>query len=272
MPASRRALLSLALLSLAAAIPARATDPVAPWSFDLKKGDVLKYRTYIRISGRMADDSGDLLLTTRSESRHDVKDVTADGVATYEQLDEKSEAAFNGKPVPPPAGKPLPVTVTLAKNGVMLKRVNPTADPASIADKTIVAVQAVPVPPGTVKVGDTWKTEIPNPVIKGKTLTAVSTFQGTEKVLGLDALKVEMKMEFPTVLFASDFEIMQISVTYYVDLKDHQLLRAGYVIKNSVLPFPAKNVEARVLVSRIIPGQNDMTDPEGDTLIAPAKK
>lgn len=261
------------LLALAAALLAAApaaAQTVQPWSFQFKKGDTLRYRTYIKITGKMADDSGDLSILTRSTSRHDVKEVSADGTAVYEQVDEKSDVVFNGKPVPPPAGgeKPAPVTITIGKNGVMTKRVNPAADPSSMADKTLVAVQALPAPPGPVKPGDTWQTVIPNPVIKGKTLTAVSTFRGTENVLGIEALKVEMKMEFPTVLFAADFEIMQIAVTYYVDPKEQSLLRASYVIKNAMLPFPAKETEARVLVSRIVPGRNETADPDGEKLIA----
>src|SRR5271165_6405090 len=77
---------------------ARAQDAYI-WTFDNKPGDVEQFRTYIRITGKTADASGDINITTRSSSKHTYKDVSADGVATYEQFDEKFEATFNGMPI-----------------------------------------------------------------------------------------------------------------------------------------------------------------------------
>lgn len=250
-----------------------AAAPVPVWSYVFKKGDILRYRTYIKIQARLADDTGDISITTKSTSRHDIKDVLEDGTTVYEQADETSEATFNGMPVVPDkaAPKPKPVVVTLSNTGLMVKRVNPQADPFDPADKAIRAIMAVPVPTMPVKVGDTWKTDFPSPLLKNKVISATSTYQGTEKVLGLDALKIEIKMDFPTAFGADDSETVHLVGTYYVDVKEHHLLRAQYVVKNAVLPFPAKNVEARFYLSRLVPGQNDTEDPEGAALIATKK-
>jgi len=255
-----------------APLAGRAQDtpaPVAPWEFAFKKGETQRYRTYIKISARLADDSGNLAITTRSSSRHEIKEVSEDGTAVYEQLDEKFDATFNGKPVVPDPGapKPKPITVTFAKNGLITKRVNPNSDPFDPADKVIRALQSMPVPTAPLKVGDTWKTELPNPLLKNKLITANSTFKGTEKVLGLDALKIEQKMDFPSAFGADESETVHYLATYFLDTKDHQLLRATYTVKNALLPFPAKNIQAQVYVSRIVPGQNDQSDPEGEKLI-----
>lgn len=261
-----------ALLVSAAPLTARAQEaaaPVAPWEFKFKKGDVQRYRTYIKVSARLADDSGNLAIATRSSSRHDIKDVADDGTTVYEQLDEKFDATFNGKPVVPDPGapKPKPIVATVAKNGLMTKRVNPNSDPFDPADKVIRALQSMPVPTSPLKVGDTWKTDLPNPLLKNKLISANSTFKGTEKVLGVDALKIELKMDFPSAFGADESETVHYLATYYIDTKDHQLVRATYTLKNALLPFPAKNVQAQVYVSRIVPGQNDMNDPEGEKLI-----
>ena len=114
---------------------------------------------------------------------------------------------------------------------------------------------------------------MPNPLLKNKIISASSTFQGTEKVLGLDALKVELKMDFPSAFGADDSETIHLLATYYLDTKTHHLLRASYVIKNAILPFPAKNIEARIYLSLLVPGQNDTEDPEGEKLfVQPPKK
>ena len=85
--------------------PVSAQDTFS-WTWAQKVGDVLKFRTYTRITARMADNSGDIVISTRSESKHDYKAVAEDGTITYEQLDEKAEAILNGAPIPPAAGGP----------------------------------------------------------------------------------------------------------------------------------------------------------------------
>ena len=98
------------------------------------------------------------------------------------------EAILNGAPIPPAAGGPKPVTITLRKNGVMAKRVNPAADPFDRSQKSIIALMAMPAPTKPVAVGESWKTDIPNPLMKGKIITITSTLVGKDKVLGKDAI------------------------------------------------------------------------------------
>ena len=65
------------------------------WTFDHKTGDTERFRTYIKITGKTADASGNIDLSLKSASRHEYKDESADGVAVFEQSDEKREIVFN---------------------------------------------------------------------------------------------------------------------------------------------------------------------------------
>ncbi|MFM7322043.1 MAG: hypothetical protein ACKO5K_11045 [Armatimonadota bacterium] len=236
------------------------------WVWSQKVGDALKFRTYVRITARQADNSGDIVITTRSESRHDYKAVAEDGTITYEQLDEKAEAILNGAPIPPAAAGPKPVTITLGKNGVMAKRVNPAADPFDRSQKSIIALMAMPAPPKPVAVGESWKTDIPNPLMKGKIITITSTLVGIEKVLGKDAIRVKQESTFPSVFGADENETLVVKGEYWLDAADKSLLKMSYNVKNPVLPFPAAKIQSIGLVHRIVPGVNDKEDAEGEKL------
>ena len=267
-------LVSLPRLATAATAMAAAAMSMAPafaqdtfaWTFTQKVGDVLKFRTYTRITARMADNSGDIVITTRSESKHEYKTVAEDGTLTYDQIDEKADAILNGAPIPPAAGGPKPITITLAKTGLMTKRVNPAADPFDRSQKSLIGLMAMPAPPKPVAVGETWKTEVPNPLMKNKTFTITSTLVGKEKVLGTDAIRVKQEATFPSVFGADENETLVVKTEYWLDAKDFGLLKIASTVKNPVLPFPAANIVSTGLVHRIVPGVNDKEDADGEKL------
>ena len=145
----------LAHVAMAQATPAViAKDGTYIWTVNFTKGEAPKYRTYIKIAGRQADESGDILITTRSESKHDVKDVLPDGTATYEQLDVLYAASFQSMPLPADKKPPVAVVVTFTKTGLMQKRVNPAADPFDRSQKGIPNFMSLPAPLTPVKLGE----------------------------------------------------------------------------------------------------------------------
>lgn len=265
----RRHGLGLALVAVCASAlgaTAASQEGAQSWSFQFRAGEVEKYRTYIRLSGKQADCSGDLLLTLKSGSRHEIRQVTPEGAATYDQIDEATTVALGGKPLEAKPAEKKPVNVTFSKTGLMLRRENPQADPFARDEKAIPLLQSMPIPPRPVRVGEAWKTELPNPLVRGKTVTVTSTLLGQETVLGVPCVKVGLEMSFPTTFGATEEETVHASIVYHVDPKAGRLVRSSMLIRNPLLPFPVKNGEARVLISRIIPGANESNDPEGERL------
>jgi hypothetical protein len=247
--------------------PAAAPQAEPGWTFVFKKGEVLRYRTYIKITARTPDDSGDVKLIVKTPSQNTTKEITPEGSVVWEQLDlPGAEAKINGMPLPADEA-PRPVTMTLGKNGMILKRVNPAADPADMSQKILPVLSSYPVPPVGIKPGESWSTQLANPMLKNKTFTATSTLIGNETILGIDCLKVQLKMVFPAAYGVTEAEQLQHSATYWLDAKTRQLVRLSSVTKNPVMPFPLKNPEARAFVSRVVDGQNDTSDPEGELLI-----
>ena len=249
-----------------------AKDGTYSWTVNFTKGEAPRYRTYIKISGRQADESGDVLITTRGESKHDVKDVLPDGTATYEQLDTLNAATFQNMPLPADKKPPVPVVVTYSKAGIMVKRVNPAADPFDRSQKGIPNLMCVPVPVAPVKVGESWKTEIPNLLVKGQKISITQTLVAAEKVMGIECLKLTAKYDFPTTYGAQESEISKVDSTIWIEVKTGQVFKIVNTVVNPLLPFPAAKVTSTAITTKIVAGQNDKEDADGEKLILPAAK
>lgn len=249
-----------------------AKDGTYSWTVNFTKGEAPRYRTYIKISGRQADESGDVLITTRGESKHDVKDVLPDGTATYEQLDTLNAATFQNMPLPADKKPPVPVVITYSKAGIMVKRVNPAADPFDRSQKGIPNLMCIPAPVAPVKVGESWKSEVPNLLVKGQKISITQTLVAAEKVMGVDCLKLTAKYDFPTTYGAQESEISKVDSTIWIEVKTGQVFKIVNTTINPLLPFPAAKVTSTAITTKIVAGQNDKEDADGEKLILPAAK
>ena len=249
-----------------------AKDGTYSWTVNFTKGEAPRYRTYIKISGRQADESGDIIITTRGESKHDVKDVLPDGTATYEQLDTLNAATFQNMPLPADKKPPVPVVITYSKAGIMVKRVNPAADPFDRSQKGIPNLMCIPAPVAPVKVGESWKSEVPNLLVKGQKISITQTLVAAETVMGVDCLKLTAKYDFPTTYGAQESEISKVDSTIWIEVKTGQVFKIVNTTINPLLPFPAAKVTSTAITTRIVAGQNDKEDADGEKLILPAAK
>jgi hypothetical protein len=249
-----------------------AKDGTYSWTVNFTKGEAPRYRTYIKISGRQADESGDIIITTRGESKHDVKDVLPDGTATYEQLDTLNAATFQNMPLPADKKPPVPVVITYSKAGIMVKRVNPAADPFDRSQKGIPNLMCIPAPVAPVKVGESWKSEVPNLLVKGQKISITQTLVAAEKVMGVDCLKLTAKYDFPTTYGAQESEISKVDSTIWIEVKTGQVFKIVNTTINPLLPFPAAKVTSTAITTKIVAGQNDKEDVDGEKLILPAAK
>ena len=249
-----------------------AKDGTYSWTVNFTKGEAPRYRTYIKISGRQADESGDIIITTRGESKHDVKDVLPDGTATYEQLDTLNAATFQNMPLPADKKPPVPVVITYSKAGIMVKRVNPAADPFDRSQKGIPNLMCIPAPVAPVKVGESWKAEVPNLLVKGQKISITQTLVAAEKVMGVDCLKLTAKYDFPTTYGAQESEISKVDSTIWIEVKTGQVFKIVNTTINPLLPFPAAKVTSTAITTKIVAGQNDKEDADGEKLILPAAK
>ncbi|HZO88708.1 MAG TPA: hypothetical protein VFB38_10255 [Chthonomonadaceae bacterium] len=252
------AALPLAVPQFVRAQDAQDTTPYT-WQFNYKKGDVSRYRVTGSLSGQLPNDSGDLSIVLKSVMKEEVKNTTDVGEADLGNTMESMEISVNGQPFPSNSDNQPTVTMTVNRNGLVLKRSAENNQPGLeqiIALGTLLS--NMPVPPMPVKIGDTWKTELDNPLVEGKKVTLTSKLVGKEKVAGIDTLKVRVETSVPTKDGAEAKDTIKAEGVYNVDPQAGRLVRSSYDVTNLDMQAPfgtLKNMSQKLTL--IVPGVND---------------
>lgn len=182
---------ALVFLALSSIQTAMAQDAVT-MTAKHEKAAVVKFKMSIKASVMGAD----VLLTMVRKTT--VKEIKDNGDAVIEQVSEDGKLTIDGKDMDNP-GFPL-MTLTTSK----LNRV--TAFDMSKEGQQIMApevqhllamMNTIQFANKAVKPGDTWDTDLDNPVKKDKKFTVTTAFVGMERVDGISAWKLTQKAEAP---------------------------------------------------------------------------
>ncbi len=262
---SSRLLPLLAVGALIAVLPA-VTPPAAraqdndttpySWQFQYKKGDVSKYRQNLTVTGQGPNGEA-FNVEVKTIARQEVKDAADSGDATLVMTVESNDVQLNGQAVPDdPATHPV-TTEVISRKGLLRKHDVANSPPEAEQIEQLVSILGnTPVPDQPVKINDTWKTELANPLVMDKKITMTSTLLGKEKVAGIDTLKIRAQVTVPPTADASDQDAVKLENVYYVDPKEGRIVRAELSADN-VGPMKFKIKGAMNL---IVPGVNDKED------------
>jgi hypothetical protein len=206
----------------------RADDPKpATLAKTVKVGDAVKYKGTIKI------DLGGMAITVVQNRKHVVKEIKANGDVVSDIVDEGGKVDLGSGEMDVPA-KP-PETITSDKLG-KITAYKPSTEPnmylsdaclhlLSIVDRIVFSDKPV-------KPGDSWTSEVENPVAKGKKVAVKTTYVGTEKADGADAWKVKQTLDADT-----EGGKMTADVTALLDAATGQLISADQAVKG----VPANN-------------------------------
>jgi hypothetical protein len=230
------------------------------WQLQFKKGDVLKYRTVTNITGPLPNDQGDFHVDVTTLLSQEVKSLSEKGEATVVTTIQKNEATINGQKLPDdPAQYPI-ITEVFSKNGLVLKHEVENAQPGlEKFDDLTAMLSNMPTPDKPVKIGDSWKTELENRLVKGKKVTLTSTLVGKEKVGDADTFKVKVETEIPMMEDAGEKDTIKVAGTYNIDAAAGRFLRADYTVENAELPTQVGPVRVKVkqTVNYVAPGSEN---------------
>lgn len=205
------------------------------WTFKFKKGDAARNKTKIRMNGILANNVEVSILFDLVD-KQTVTDITTAGDIVLSTISESVEASVNGKPAP--SGKPdnTPFISVLSRSGVLLKRKS-KPNPLTEQYETLQTVaRSYPAPKKPVKVGESWETELDNPLLPGKKVTLISILTGVEKIKGADCLAIDVQASVPTPGENGEKEDIKVTGTYYLDLKAINVVSG----KSALLHVPVK--------------------------------
>jgi hypothetical protein len=153
-------------------------------------GDTVQYKQTIESSASGTD------VKVETSRKQRVKEVRDNGEIVITLTDEGGKYTQNGAASDIPAGSPVTVTVDKFNKVLSYK---PQAEGSGYFSPStrhlLFAVDTIVFPDKAVKPGDTWKTEIDNPAVKGKKVTIRTTFVGAEAAAGVSSWKLKQTLE-----------------------------------------------------------------------------
>ncbi len=243
------------------------------WTIKYTKGATSRVRQRATITGDAGGNEINILL--KAVTKRDVKDVAENGDATIATTTESRALSFNGMDLPDdPSSYPV-VTQTVSSKGLLVKQsIENSQQGGEALEKALAMVSQTPVPDKPVKPGDTWKTDIDNRFVEGKKVTVTSTLIGSEKVSGIDTVRVKTEMAIPPTADATDKNLIKVVGFINVDPKVGRVVRSEYNLDNVTLSLGGNEVTVKGKLSGalIVPGVNDKEDAPKAAAAADTKK
>ena len=209
----------------------------------VKVGDEKRYKSVVKAITGMGDA---LLKGTQIVT---VKEISKDGNIKVETATENNTMEFGGQPQQDvPAEKPS--STTRDKYGKLVDFTVSEGQSqyfAPEAQKLQASLMQVILTGKEVKAGDSWETELENPMLKDKTFKVKTTYLGTEKVEDVEYWKLEQTSE--TVIDA-DGAKMTSKVTAWLNSADGSSFKKKISMKN----FPSTavgSIEFDITISAI---------------------
>ena len=222
--------LALALVASALGFQSSArADDAKPVTFarTLKVGDAVKYKATNEISVNGME------IKVVQNSKHVIKQVKDNGEVVIDVVDEGGKVDLGGSEMEIPVKAPSAFTTD--KQGKVIAYKPSTDENPYISNPTLhllVIVDRIVFPDKPVKAGDSWTSEVDNPVAKGKKVTIKTTYTSDDKADGIAAWKVKQTVEADT-----EGGKMTADITALIDSSNGQLISADQVLKG----IPANN-------------------------------
>jgi len=219
-----------------AALPQNNAADVYSWQFKFTKNDILRYRVKTEYTGSApasvspvpADpSSSNFHIVVRSVARQEVHRVDDDdGTANLLIVTENPTFENNGKPIPGNSqSKPVTTRRVTAAGIVTSQDTATAAEGTNSLDKWALVIYSTPAPAKPVKIGDSWKTELPNPFVPGAKIALNSTLVGKKTIGDTQTLEVKIEASISTSPTAGPNDVVHETATYNVDPAAGRLIR-----------------------------------------------
>jgi hypothetical protein len=215
-------LLTFAALSLGIVPNAHAQEAAQPatqeatytWTYNYRKG--MTYRTRFQGNFYINLPSGiGFGMEMKGAVKNEVRGVKDNGDIIFVHTREFSEMSRNGRPIEDETPSATRVVQVMNKLGLIVDRKVERASGGDFFDTLSLLTSSFPLPPGPVKVGESWTFQ------RGIFLTETrkATLLGKETIGGVPTLAVKIEVTFPPRPGTEEKEPARAEYTYNVDPK-----------------------------------------------------
>ncbi len=187
-----------------------------------KAKDAVQYKSNLALSVSGTD------VTLEQNRKHTVKEIRDTGELVILVSDLGGKVTFNGQDMDTPPAPPVTVMQTSSGKIISYKPEMDNNPYLSATTQHLIAIaEQIIYPDKPVKPGDSWKTEIDNPQVKGKKVTITTTYVGSDKADGMPAWKVKQTLDADTDSGGK----MTAEITALLDTTNGQLIQADQSAK-----------------------------------------
>jgi hypothetical protein len=176
--------------------------------------------------------------------------VNPRGEASIVETTDTFKTNMNGVAITEDARNHSPTTITFNKKGLLVIGTNNGPTDLFRIGPVWQMMLVTPAPELAVKIGDTWKTDVPNRLVRGENTSVSSTLIAAERIHGLDTLRVHVRMNIRPGAAAEIQDAVNLDGYYNVDPLAGRLVRSEYVISNVPVRSPDSVGIIRVVVKR----------------------
>ena len=215
----------------------------------LKAKDSVQYRNTLTMSAGGAD------ILVEQNHKFTVKEVKENGDIVMVMSDLGGKFTINGSDMDIPPGSTT--TVVQTKNGRIITYTPEMEDNPYLSTPTLhllSMVDHIVFPDHPVKPGESWKSEVDNPAVKGKKVSIKTTFVGPDKSEGTAVWKIKQTVEAETEDAGNK---LTAETTALLDMTTGQLIQAEHEVKN--IPGKMGPIDWKSKLQRIKP---DAAKPE----------
>ncbi len=173
------------------------------------------------IKMKMSIAGTEILITTGNKIT--AKELKKDGTVMIVEDPDIMKVSAAGKESKAPGNKPWK---EFRDSRGILKDYIVDDDPAAVTSanglKLIASVSDIILPENEVKSGDVWETELDNPTRPGKKFKIKTTFLGSEKIDGVDYMKLDQNVE---VAFEIESSKLKYRLIAWVDTTNGQMFK-----------------------------------------------
>lgn len=170
------------------------SEVVYLWRFQYLRGE--EARLTSRITVEYKANKRTLVSQIEQAGMAKTQSVNPRGDATIQETVSSFQVTFNGQKSEQDVRSFVPLVRTQSKLGLVVQD-PPRRAADSIGPLWIMAME-IPAPDSAVKMGESWRADVPNRLVEGEKTSLVSTLIRKERVLGVDTLRVHVHMALHT--------------------------------------------------------------------------
>lgn len=224
--------------------PSATAQEAVRWLMNAKKGENWQYKFVQKLEGKTSNGDETHIITSTTSVRVIAVEKNGDVVLRQTPLSVTFERGTKKET----ASNLLHSDIGFSRMGLVTKSFDIPSEGMIPYQGAMLLLLNQPSPTAPKRVGETWTTNLPNPLAPAKKVSIVSTLIGKETLLGLKTVKVRLSFSLPNEKDTTKPAILVEGIRNF-DLASGKLVKDETTISNVNVPLTQGMMEGKVQIT-----------------------